>query len=252
MRRIYPDIQDNPDIAQAYAYPAERPWLRLNMVASADGAAWLDGRSGGLSSKGDKRIFQTLRGLADVIVAGAATVRKESYGPVPPRDWWAELRVGRPTVPPIAVISRSLALDLDGPLFTDAPSRTIVITCDDAPLDRRELAAERSDLIVAGDDCVDMKLAVAALHERGLTRVLCEGGPRINAQLSACDLVDELCLSISPVLVGGDAARIQNGELAKVPLQLTQVLEEEGVLFCTYTRERSDDRTDATGHGGAV
>ncbi|PZG22499.1 pyrimidine reductase family protein [Nonomuraea aridisoli] len=244
MRRIYPDIQDNPDIVQAYAYPDDRPWLRLNMVVSADGAAWLDGRSGGLSSKGDKRIFQTLRGLADVVVAGGATVRKEGYGPVPPRASWAELRQGRPEVPPIAVISRSLALDLDGPLFTDAPSRTIVITCEHAPLDRRRLAAQRSDLIVAGDECVDMKLAVAGLHERGLTRLLCEGGPRVNAQLSACDLVDELCLSISPLLVGGDAARIQNGEHAKVPLSLSQVLEEEGVLFCTYTRERRDDRAD--------
>lgn len=244
MRRIYPDIQDNPNIAQAYAYPEGRPWLRLNMVASADGAAWLDGRSRGLSSPGDRRIFQTLRGLTDVIVAGAATVRKEGYGPVPPHETWAELREGRPEVPPIAVITRSLALDLDGELFTDAPSRTIVITCEAAPHERRKLAARRSDLIVAGDEGVDMRRAVAELHDRGLTRVLCEGGPRVNAQLSACDLVDELCLSISPMLVGGGAARIQNGEPAQLTLDLSQVLEEEGVLFCKYTREQSYDRAD--------
>ncbi|MEV0613217.1 pyrimidine reductase family protein [Nonomuraea sp. NPDC050404] len=244
MRRIYPDIQDNPDIVQAYAYPEGRPWLRLNMVSSADGAAWLKGRSGPLSSKGDKRIFQTLRGLADVIVAGAATVRKEGYGPVPPHDAWARWREGRPEVPPIAVISRSLALDLDGELFTDAPSRTIVITCESSPHERRREAARRSDLIVAGEEGVDMRLAMAELHKRGLTRVLCEGGPRINAQLSACDLVDELCLSISPVLVGGGAARIQNGEPAQVTLSLSQVLEEEGVLFCKYTREQSLERAD--------
>ncbi|MGP4094465.1 pyrimidine reductase family protein [Nonomuraea sp. KM90] len=244
MRRIYPDIQDNPDIVQAYAYPEARPWLRLNMVASADGAAWLKGRSGGLSSKGDKRIFQTLRGLADVVVAGAATVRKEGYGPVPPREAWAEIREGRPEVPPIAVITRSLALDLDGELFTDAPSRTIVITCEAAPHERRKEAARRADLIVAGDEGVDLRRAVAELHDRGLTRVLCEGGPRVNAQLSACDLVDELCLSISPMLVGGGAARIQNGEPAQVALDLTQVLEEESVLFCKYTREQSDDGSD--------
>ncbi|GAA3687588.1 pyrimidine reductase family protein [Nonomuraea antimicrobica] len=243
MRRIYPDIQDNPDIVQAYAYPEGRPWLRLNMVASVDGAAWLKGRSGPLSSKGDRRIFQTLRGLADVVVAGAATVRKEGYGPVPPRDAWAELREGRPEVPPIAVITRSLALDLDSDLF-DAPSRTIVITCEAAPHERRKEAAKRADLIVAGDEGVDMRRAVAELHDRGLTRVLCEGGPRVNAQLSACGLVDELCLSVSPLLVGGGAARIQNGEPAQVALALRQVLEEEGVLFCKYTREQSHDRAD--------
>ncbi|MFC4113573.1 pyrimidine reductase family protein [Nonomuraea zeae] len=239
MRRIYPDIQDTPDIAQAYAYPNDRPWLRLNMVSSADGAAWLKGRSGGLSSAGDKRIFQVLRGLADVIVAGAGTVRKEGYGPVKPRDSWAEIREGRPEVPPIAVITRSLGFDLDDELFTDAPSRTIVITCESAPHERRKEAAKRSDLIVAGEERVDMRQAVAALHDRGLTKILCEGGPRVNAQLSACDLVDELCLSVGPLLVGGGAARILNGEPSQVALDLSQVLEEEGVLFCRYTREQS-------------
>ncbi|WP_327590567.1 pyrimidine reductase family protein [Nonomuraea sp. NBC_00507] len=239
MRRIYPDIQDNPDIAQAYAYPQGRPWLRLNMVASADGAAWLKGRSGGLSSSGDKRIFQVLRGLADVVVAGASTVRKEGYGPVKPRDSWAEIREGRPDVPHIAVISRSLGFDLDDELFTDATSQTIVITCESSPHERRKELARHADVIVVGEDSVDMRLAVAQLHERGLTRILCEGGPRINAQLSADGLVDELCLSISPMLVGGGAARIQNGEPAHVTLDLRQVLEEEGVLFCRYVREHS-------------
>ncbi|MEU8318297.1 pyrimidine reductase family protein [Nonomuraea sp. NPDC048881] len=239
MRRIYPDFQDNPDIPQAYAYPEGRPWLRLNMVSSADGAAWLQGRSGGLSSRGDKRIFAILRGLSDVIVAGAATVRTEGYGPVKPRASWSSIRAGRPDVPPIAVITRSLDLDLDGELFTDATNPTIVITCESAPAERRKLAGRRSDLIIAGDDGVDMRLAVRELHERGLTRVLCEGGPRINAQLSADDLIDELCLSVSPMLVAGGAARILNGVAAQVPLDLRQVLEEEGVLFCRYTREQS-------------
>lgn len=239
MRRIYPDIQDNPDIAQAYAYPEGRPWLRLNMVSSADGAAWLKGRSGGLSSRGDKRIFAMLRGMSDVVVAGAATVRTEGYGPVEPSASWSSIRAGRPDVPPIAVITRSLDLDLDGELFTAATSRTIVITCEAAPAERRKLAAQRSDLVVAGEESVDMRLAVRELHERGLTRILCEGGPRVNAQLSADDLIDELCLSVSPMLVAGGAARILNGVAAQVPLGLRQVLEEEGVLFCRYTREQS-------------
>jgi riboflavin biosynthesis pyrimidine reductase len=242
VRRIYPDMQDNPDIVEAYAYPDGPPWLRLNMVASADGAAWLKGRSGGLSSSGDKRIFQLLRGLSDVVLAGAATVRKEGYGPVKPRESWAEIRAGRPDVPPIAVISRSLGFDLDDELFTAATNRTIVITCESAPHERRAALAKRSDLILAGAEHVDMRSAVAQLHDRGLTRILCEGGPRVNAQLSACGLVDELCLSISPILAGGNAARIQNGVPAQVALSLSQVLEEEGVLFCKYSREDGHDR----------
>ncbi|WP_219471610.1 pyrimidine reductase family protein [Nonomuraea rhizosphaerae] len=237
MRRIHPDIQDDPDIEQAYAYPAGRPWLRLNMVASADGAAWLKGLSGGLSSQGDRQIFRMLRGMADVVMAGAATVRTEGYGAVKPRETWETLREGRPAAPPIAVVTRRLDLDLGSPLFTEAVSRTIVITCEAAPADRRADAAGLADVIVAGGDRVDMSVAVSELHERGLTRILCEGGPRLNGQLAAADLIDELCLSVSPLLVGGGAARILNGEASQVELQLSQVLEEEGVLFCKYTRE---------------
>jgi riboflavin biosynthesis pyrimidine reductase len=237
VRRIYPDIQDDPDVERAYAYPEGRPWLRLNMVASADGAAWLKGLSGGLSSQGDRRIFRALRGMADVVAAGAATVRTEGYGPIKPRESWLPLREGRPPSPPLAVVTRRLDLDLGSPLFTEAISRTIVITCEAAPADRRAEAARLADVIVAGGDRVDMSVAVSQLHERGLTRILCEGGPRINGQLAAADQIDELCLSISPTLVGGGAARILNGAASQVELQLSQVLEEEGVLFCKYTRE---------------
>ncbi|MFB4287973.1 pyrimidine reductase family protein [Nonomuraea sp. ATR24] len=236
MRRIHPDIEDNPDIERAYAYP-DRPWLRLNMVASADGGAWVEGLSGGLSSKGDRRVFGVLRGLADVIVAGAATVRAEGYGAVRPRESWREMRAGRPAAPPIAVITRSLGLDLAGPLFDGGVSRTIVVTCESAPAERRKAAAEVADVIVAGEESVDLAAALAALHERGLTRVLCEGGPLVNAQLAAAGLVDELCLTVSPALIGGDAARILNGAPSHVKLELSQVLEEEGVLFCRYTKE---------------
>lgn len=237
MRRIHPDIEDNPDIVRAYAYPEGRPWLRLNMVASADGAAWDQGLSGGLSGKADKRVFGVLRGLADVVLVGAATVRAEQYGPVRPRESWRELRAGRPEAAPLAIVSRGLDLDLDGPLFREAVTPTLVITCESAPADRREAAAEAGEVIVAGDDAVDLPRALAALHERGLTRVLCEGGPRLNAQLAAAGLVDELCLTVSPLLLGGDAARIVDGEASRTRLALGHVLEEAGVLFCRYVRE---------------
>ncbi|MFC4531857.1 pyrimidine reductase family protein [Sphaerisporangium dianthi] len=238
MRRILPSPADDVDLAHAYAYPGPE-WLRLNMVAGADGGAWLKGVSEGLSGKGDRRVFGVLRGLADVVLAGAATVRTEAYGPARPRSSWRELRLGRPPSPPIAVITRRLDLDLASPLFTEAEphARTIVITTERAPKDRRDEAGRNAEVIVAGDERVDMSIAVASLRERGLGRVLCEGGPRINGQLAAAGLVDELCLTISPVLTGGDAARILNGPASHVPLRLAHLLEEEGFLFCKYTRE---------------
>ncbi|WP_283132783.1 pyrimidine reductase family protein [Rhizohabitans arisaemae] len=237
MRRIFPEPAVDIDLAQAYAY-ADGPCVRANMVASADGAAWVKGLSGGLSGRGDRRAFAVLRGLADVILAGATTVRSEGYGPVRPRDSWAGLRAGRTAAPPIAVVTRKLDLDLDGRLFTEAEpyARTIVITTESAPADRRARAAELADVVVAGDDRVEPAAAVQALRDRGLPHVLCEGGPRLLAQFGAADLIDELCLTISPMLVGGEASRILNGPAARSRMRLVHVLEEEGFLLCRYRR----------------
>ncbi|MCG5213997.1 pyrimidine reductase family protein [Streptosporangium sp. KLBMP 9127] len=238
MRRIHPaHSSEDVELSSLYAYP-DQPWLRVNMVASADGATWFKGLSGGLSSKADRRVFGVLRGLADVVLAGAATVRTEGYGPARPRESWRPLRTDRPPAPPIAVVTRRLDLDLGGPLFTDADprARTIVITCDAAPADRRAAAAELADVVVAGDDRVDMERAVGALRERGLTRILCEGGPRLNGQLAAAGQIDELCLTISPMMVGGGAARVLNGPAGQIGLRLVHILEEDGYLFTRYLK----------------
>ncbi|MBO3748144.1 pyrimidine reductase family protein [Streptosporangiaceae bacterium NEAU-GS5] len=239
MRRIHPDHEDDPDLAAAYAYPRDE-WLRLNMVSSADGGAWLKGLSGGLSSDGDHRIFAILRGLADVILAGANTVRTEGYGPVRPREVWNVLREGRAPTPPIAVITRRLDLDLGGPLFTEAEpyAKTIVITTESAPKDRLAEVERNADVVIAGEHRVDLTMAVKQLHERGLGRILCEGGPRLCAQVAAAGLIDELCLTISPMIIGGDAARILNGAASHVRLVLAQLLEEDGYLFTRYAREQ--------------
>lgn len=229
---------DDAALARLYSYPGQ-PWLRANMVMSADGAATLDDRSGGLSSKADRRLFALLRGLADVILAGAGTARAEGYKPVRPREVWDGLRAGRGPTPPIAIVSRALDLDPDAPLFTEAPAwaRTIVITCAASPASRRKALARHADVVVAGHTVVDLKEAVAALHERGLGRVLCEGGPHLLAKLAEAGLLDELDLTISPLLTGPGASRITAG--TRFPprhLRLAHILEDEGALFCRYTR----------------
>jgi riboflavin biosynthesis pyrimidine reductase len=239
-----PDISEISDIGDAelarlYAYPAGH-WLRGNMVASADGASALDGVSGGLSTPADRRLFWVLRGLADVILVGAGTTRAEHYRPTRPGDSWAPLglRDGRPATPPLAVVSRSLDLDPADPLFTGAPAdaTTIVITCAAAPADTREALRRSADVVVAGEAAVDLKQAVATLHDRGLGRVLCEGGPSVLAQLAAASLLDELCLTVSPVLAGPGPSRVLTGTpFPAQRLGLAAVLEENGTLFCRYT-----------------
>ncbi|GLW07695.1 hypothetical protein Misp01_28250 [Microtetraspora sp. NBRC 13810] len=237
MRSIYPCDETEPDLERVYAYP-EGPWLRINMVASVDGGTWLKGLSQGLSGAGDRRIFHVLRGMADVIMAGASTVRLEGYGPAKAKESWRDLRAGRTAVPPVAVVTRTLDLDLDGALFTaaDPAARTIVLTCEAAPAERRRLAARAADVLVAGDDRVDMALAVRLLRERGLAHVLCEGGAKLNGSLVTAGVVDELCLTVSPLLLGGEASRLLNGPDHPVGLRLAGVLEEEGFLFARYTR----------------
>ncbi|MGW4893842.1 pyrimidine reductase family protein [Kitasatospora sp. NPDC004240] len=232
-------------LAAVYAYPDQvnhgRPWLRANMVAGLDGGARLDGLSEGLSSEADKRIFGVLRALADVVLVGAETVRAEGYRPARVRAEFAAARAaaGRAPVPVIAIVTRSLGLDLAAPLFTEPLVRTVVITTEDAPGPSVAAVAEVADVITAGRGSVDLRAAVAALTERGWTRLLTEGGPRLLGQLAAAELVDELCLSVAPLITAGDAPRIVHE--AHMPdvqrMRLVSLIEQKGFLFTRYLRQ---------------
>ena len=240
------------EIARLYAYPPAparpgRPWVRANFVASADGAATAQGRSGGLSGEADRQVFSVLRSLADVILAGAGTARAEKYAPVRDREAWAGLRQGRAPTPPIAVVTRLLGLEADGPLLAGAPphARTIVLTTHAAPADRRAAAARHADVVVAGDSLLSPEAIIGALAERGHWRILVEGGPLLLGQIAAAGLLDELCLTVSPLLAGGRAGRIlapvaAGGDdipAAQASLRLAHVLEDSGFLLCRYVRK---------------
>jgi riboflavin biosynthesis pyrimidine reductase len=244
VRQLFPP-GGPPDLPVLYAYPAglDRPWVRANMIESADGAAEVDGLSGGLSGPGDREVFGVLRALADVILVGAGTARDEKYQPARIRPARAGLRAGRPAAPPIAVLTGRLELDLAGPLLTGAVpgARTIVITSGTAAADRRAAAAAHADVIVAGRDQVDLAAAIAALAVRGHRRILAEGGPHLLGQLAAVGLLDELCVTVSPVLAGGQAGRIIQGPAGgpgRARLELAHVLADESYLFCRYLAER--------------
>lgn len=252
MLQIYPapaEPGDEPEaslLARLYAYPPcddGEPWVRANMVASADGAATADGRSGGLAGPADRTVFQLLRGLADVILVGAATARTEKYKPA--RAGPPELRAGRPAAPPIAVVTRRLDLDPESALLTHAApdARTIVITTEEAPADRRAAISRHATVIIAGTERVSLRTAIAALAQLGHARILTEGGPMLLTELAATELLDDLCLTVSPVLVGGDAGRILTGPPASPPLphspdplRLAHVLADDGYLLCRYLR----------------
>jgi 5-amino-6-(5-phosphoribosylamino)uracil reductase len=228
------------DLTEVYSYPVgARHWVRANMVASVDGAATASGKSEGISGEADKRIFGVLRALADVVLVGAGTVRTEGYRPARVREQYQAARTaaGQAPTAAIAVVSRALDLDWSMPLFASPAVPTIVLTATDAPQDRVDAATDAgAEVIAAGSGGVDMGLAVERLAERGLGRILCEGGPHLLAQLAAAKKLDELCLTIAPQLLGGDSMRILAGPYLTggLPLILHTLLTEDGFLFSRY------------------
>jgi riboflavin-specific deaminase-like protein len=245
VRQLVPEALEEVDPDELYPAdarpaPAQRPWVLLNMVVSLDGATSVEGRSGGLGGPADRAVFSTLRSVPDVIMAGAGTVRAEGYGPPRTSEPHQRARVarGQAAFPRLAVVSGRLELDLRAELFTATPSRPLVITHTTAPASRRDEVAEVADVIVAGEERVDMVAALAALRARDVGVVLCEGGPTLNAQLLAAGAVDEVCVTIDPSLVGGDSARMiaTSGPDHVEDLRLDRLLEADGVLLARYLR----------------
>ncbi|MER6107930.1 pyrimidine reductase family protein [Streptomyces hirsutus] len=240
------------ELAAAYAYPeagagsgpdgGREPWLRANMVSTLDGAAQHEGRSQPISCPADMRIFGTLRALADVVLVGAETVRQEGYRPARARAEFAAAReaAGQGPAAAIAVVSASLDLDFSLPLFASPLVPTLILTGSAAPPDR-VAAAEAAGVrvVTAGEGAgVDPGRVVRALAERGYTRLLTEGGPRLLGQLVAAGVLDELCLTVAPMLTAGDAQRIAGGPAVTLPRRfaLKSMLEEDGFLFTRYAR----------------
>lgn len=233
------------ELALAYAYPesvGREVWLRANMVSTLDGAGQHEGRSQPISGAADMRIFGTLRGLADVVVVGAETVRQEGYRPVRERAEFAGARTaaGQAAVAAVAVVTASLDLDFSLPLFASPLVPTLVLTGAAAAPDR-VAAAEKAGarVVIAGDGVgVDPARAVRALADLGHTRLLTEGGPRLLGQFVAAGVLDELCLTVSPMLTAGNAQRIAGGPGVAVPrrFELVSLLEEAGFLFGRYRR----------------
>jgi riboflavin biosynthesis pyrimidine reductase len=240
VNRLLPEPTDEVAAADAYAIPDVRRHVRVNMVSSIDGAATLDGRVGTLTGPADQRLLLLLRALADVLVVGAGTVRAEGYGPLRVDPALAPLRqaAGQSAAPRLVVPTRSLDLDLGGAAFTEAIEAPLVVTTRLAPTERVRAAEEVAEVVVLGDETVDLAAMLDQLAERGARRILSEGGPSVLAGLLAADLVDELCLAVAPVVTCGAESRITSGPLlpAPLPLHLAQIAEGEEFVFLRYTR----------------
>ena len=208
----------------------DRPWITLGMISSLDGAATVSGGSTGLGGPPDRAVFIALRAVADVVLVGASTVRAEGYRSVRLPEELVAWRVARGMreVPAVAIVSNSLELDLSDSLLA---SRPLVVTSERGR-DRRPAIRDEVELVVAGVERVDFPAALAALRARGVERVILEGGPTVNGQ--TMDLIDEACVTIAPVLAGGDGPRIVEGGPGLRRMTVARVIVCEGFLLSRY------------------
>jgi riboflavin-specific deaminase-like protein len=217
--------------------PAERPYLALNMVATADGKAAVEGRTRAISSETDRQIFHHLRTQADAVMVGAGTVRTERYGPIVKTEELQAKRVREGVAPdPLAIIvSGSLSVPADVPLLQDPESRVVILTQADHEL---EGVQARVDYLRAEAGPFDLRPLLRQLRsDFGVRSILCEGGPTLNESLLLYGLADELFLTLAPAIAGGaDALTIVAAQPLPelVPLDLIWVMEDGGELYLRY------------------
>jgi riboflavin biosynthesis pyrimidine reductase len=196
--------------------PAARPFVLLNMIATADGRATIAGRTAPLANRADYELFHALRARADAVMVGAKTVRVEGYGPMD------QLAV---------VVSRSVALPVDRGLLSHEGNRVVIVT----PSPDRELPPCAATVSYVREG--DLSRALRRLRDLGVASIDCEGGPGLNATLVPAGLVDELHLVIAPKLAGGrDPLTILSGDTLDPPagLSLLSLHESGGYLFARY------------------
>lgn len=250
MNRVFPRFEsdvDDEDILAAYSVDNRAAThFRMNFVSTLDGAASADGHTAALGGEGDKRVFDLLRRLSDVVVVAAGTVRIEKYGPMRLGDESTEWRKRHSLAPhPVfAIVSGTLDLDPATRVFTDAPVRPLVLTVATAPGDKRAALAEVADVVDCGVGAFDPLAMMRFLRERGLNQVHGEGGPSLFGTFIAADVIDELCLTLSPELAAGSAPRIAHGESADElrAMTLTSLMQQDSVLFARYLRDCAASR----------
>ena len=201
-----------------------RPWTFANMVAGVDGAATTRGKAGGLSSALDQELFAYLRSQADVVLVGARTVRVEEYGPIAGTGGDG---------PALAIVTSSGDFDYASPLFQPSGAKPVLIVPRSSSRSIADRADGRAEIVVAGETRVDLTRAVNTLAERHGDMVLVEGGPSLLTELFTVGVVNELCLTIAP-LVGGDDLRIMNlaGDTSR--LRLEHLALNAGSVFTRY------------------
>jgi riboflavin biosynthesis pyrimidine reductase len=222
--------------------PTGTTWVALNMVTSVDGSTAVDGQSGALGGDGDRAVFGALRAMCDVVLVASGTAKAENYGPPKMTDAQREARRarGQRDIPRLAVVSRSLSFATDTRLFSGAGTgeHPLILTSDDADPDRVAALGDVAEVVAVGSETTPERL-VAALGPYGPV-VLCEGGPTLNGQFVAAGVIDELLVTLAPMLTLGDSLRLATGDALEAPqrYRLDRVFRQDDELFLRYLQRR--------------
>ncbi|MFT4010659.1 MAG: dihydrofolate reductase family protein [Nocardioidaceae bacterium] len=244
MKQLFPpqvsdQALDDDDLLDAYPWPESGTWVRAMMVTTLDGSAvGPDGRSGSISSEDDKRVFDTVRRDADVVLVGAETIRAERYTPMKakPRDVARREAAGQSSAPVLAVVSASLDLPWALPLWSESTHRPLVLT----PTRSGEAVAtarQHAEVVTLAE--ASPHAIIDALVARGCCRIVCEGGPSLLRTLVAGGVVDEADITVAPLLTGNEASSTTSMLTEPTAYRLVQVLEGAGYLMNRYLAERS-------------
>ena len=228
------------DVAAAYPWPDAGPWVRAMMVTTLDGAAaGPDGLSGSISSAADQMVFNAVRRFADCVLVGSGTLRAEEYTPMraKPEDGPARAAAGQLAAPVLAIVSGSLELPWQLPMWAESAHRPLVITNSSAAPERMDRAGDHAELVVL--DEVTPRAIVKALVVRGLRRIVCEGGPRLLNDFVRSEAIDELDITISPTMAGSAGSPPTPLLPSPVLFRLTSVMAQESFLMARYLKEQS-------------
>lgn len=232
-----PRSLDPDDLLAAYPWPEEGRWVRAMMVTTLDGAAaGPDGLSGSISSAVDGDVFDAVRRLADAVLVGAGTLRAEEYGPMVASEADAERRraAGQAPAPRLAVVSGSLGLPWELPVWSGSTLTPLVLTSESADPAALATAREHATVVVLPD--LEPATLLGALTDAGLRRVVCEGGPSLLEAVVAADLLDEADITVSPLFAGTARTPRTSGLEAVARFELAHLLTAESFLMARYVR----------------
>ena len=240
MGEVYADLQ----------LPAggdDRPYVVLNMVSTVDGKVALGGSAGGIGSRTDRYLMRRIRSLVDAVMIAAGTLRAELCDPRVDFPFVQERLVRGLAPQPLAVgVSGSLNLKPNNRFLLNGRERTVLLTTESAPAERRRRLGPYATIMAQSGQTVDLEAGLRTLHQQfGVRRLLSEGGPSLNQQLLDAGLIDEIFWTLAPKVAGGSGRTLIQGPAPTTQIaarmEIISLYADGSELYARYRLLRGED-----------